>query len=246
MTDTVIAQPTTAARRAVDAAHDQLQTINVRMRELNARAERLRAAVDEEQAPRQEKRGLLATILRRGGERTSAESQRLSALDQRIASAKPRDDGDELQVIADLLAEQQRDAEGVHARMPALHAALAEAQFDAARAEIEGPAMRRFMTAAEEFRIAYGALVGLGVAHNSLRIMANERGAQCGNALGGDALSAIKIIRLPLPGFEVEELLRKYGPDAPIRGHNRLQLVLDATSPINRAAQEAIERWQQA
>ena len=198
-----------AARAAIDETEADLQRINLRMRELSAAADRHRAEADRAQAPRQEKRGLLATIFRRGTDATSDEARRLKEIDRVIATAQAAAgaEADALQVIAEIHADLQREADELHQRRMPMFRELREAQFAAAGEEITSQAMPEFFAAAEAFRQAYGRLCGLGHAHATLAAEVIERfGQGPGQPIGH--LHACPVLKVVLPGFPVEEVLR--------------------------------------
>lgn len=244
---TTINEPTRlqAARAAVDEAAARLTDISRQMAELSAAAQRKRDQAAAAMAPKQEKRGILARILKRGGMPELAETTELKALDKRIAQAATDADTatTEAEVIGEMLAELQAESDTIHATMQSLHRELAEAQFEAARAEIEGEALPEFFAAAEAFRQAYGKLVGLGLGHHALHSAAIGIGAGPGQAIGASLTNAIRLVQIALPGFATEERLRGHPT---LRGHNFVMLQLNVYELTDAIAAEALARWQKA
>lgn len=233
-----------AARAAINETEADLQRINVRMRELSAAADRHRADADRAQAPRQEKRGLLIAIFRRGSDATSEEARRLKEIDKLIATAQAAAgaEADALQVIAEIQVDLQREADELHQRRLPMFRELREAQFAAAGEEIANQALPEFFAAAEAFRQAYGRLCGLGKAHSTLAAEVIERFGQAPGQPFGHLRENAEL-KMALPGFPVEEVLRGHPT---LVGSHYNQLTLPAGELVRAAAAEAINRWSAA
>lgn len=230
-----------ASGRAVDDVAARFKAINQRMQELDAAAQRRRDQAEIVNAPRRQKRSLLEVILRRGGAPDSEEQERLNAIDNEIAAAQATAAGvaDELQVIADLQVELQREAEQLHATHRPLLIELAETQFAAAREEIEREALPEFFAAAETFRQAYGKICGLGKAHCALAERVAARfNIHPGNSIGAPWPSEQ---RLALVGFPIEDALRGHPT---LVGSHASMLTLRAGDLIDEVAASALQRWE--
>lgn len=224
--------PLEAARAALKTHTDELASINEAMRQADQSIVPVQQAASTAQGLKQQRRGLFARMLRAG--RVDLEDEQTRDLSRQIATADSsvEQTAAVMEAHRDLMAELQQKAVEVHAQMPAARRALAEAQFEAAAAEIRLDALPAFLAACETFGQAYGRLAGLGVAHCELaRELRDTHGVMTGG-LGTD---------YPIRAFDVVA----FGFDL-VESHAFNVKTIDAQSTIDQARAEALTRWRAA
>lgn len=233
-----------AAAAAYAEAAARRDSIAQRMRDLQRAADQRRADVQQFEQPRQERRGLIARLLREGREATPEERAQLQALDAALirAQAGISAASDELSAMADIEAELQQEFDALHPTVQRLAAEADEAMFLAAADEIDAQALPRFLEAAEAFRQAMGELLGVGIAHHQ---MAERFEAKHGR-LPGQA-RGLKYpdmgLGLVVAGFDIEERLRGHPT---LLGHDRVRVRLNFEDPAHKATLAALARWEAA
>jgi len=221
-----------AAHAALKTLTDELASINEAMRQADQSIAPVQQAASAAQGLKQQRRGLFARMLRAG--RVDLEDEQTRDLSRQIATAEAsvEQPAAVMEAHRDLLDELQQKAAEVHAQMPDTLRALAEAQFEAATAEIQLDALPAFLAACDTFGQAYGRLAGLGVAHCEL---ARELRETHGVMTGGIGTA------YPMRPFDVVAI--GFGLSAP---HSLNVKPIDARGAIEQARSEALARWRTA
>jgi len=221
-----------AAHAALKTLTDALASINEAMRQADQSIAPVQQAASAAQGLKQQRRGLFARMLRAG--RVDLEDEQTRDLSRQIATAEAsvEQTAAVMEAHRDLLDELQQKAAEVHAQMPDTLRALAEAQFEAATAEIQLDALPAFLAACDTFGQAYGRLAGLGVAHCEL---ARELRETHGVMTGGIGTA------YPMRTFDVVAI--GFGLSAP---HSLNVKTIDARGAIEQARSEALARWRTA
>jgi len=228
----VQATPLNAARDAFQVLVDQLESINQDMRRAEQGVMPVQQAAGTAQSLKQQKRGLLARMLKAG--RIDVKAPEIKELDKKIATAEvsAEQSADVLEALREVMADLQSQANDVHAKLPAARRALAEAQFEAAAAEIRTDALPAFVSACEALRKAYGRLAGLGTAHCQMaREILEIHGSTVG-AIGSDY--PMQVFDITAIGFGLEN------------AQTFNAKTLDAREDIAQARTEALARWRAA
>ena len=221
-----------AARAALKILTDELASINEAMRKADQSLVPVQQAASAAQDLKQQRRGLFARMLRAGRIDLKDEQARDLSLQIATTEASVEQTAAVMEAHRDLIAELQQQANEVHARMPDALRALAEAQFEAAAAEIRLDALPAFLAACDTFEQAYGRLAGLGVAHCELaRELRDKHGVMTGGLGTANPMQIFDVVAI---GF---------GLTAP---HAMNVKTIDARGVINQAKAEALTRWRSA
>ncbi len=224
--------PLEAARAALKTLTDELASINEAMHQADQSIVPVQQAASAAQGLKQQRKGLFARMLRVGRVDLKDEQARDLSLQIATAEAGVEQTAAVMEAHRDLLAELQQKAAEVHAQMPDALRALAEAQFEAATAEIQLDALPAFLAACDTFGQAYGRLAGLGKAHCELaRELTDTHGVMTGGL--GTAL--------PMLAFDVVAI--GFGLSAP---HAMNVKTIDARDVIEKTQAEALTRWRTA
>lgn len=221
-----------AARAALKTITDELNSISEAMRQADQSIAPVQQAASAVQNLKQQRRGLFARMLRAG--RVDLKDKQASDLSLQISTAEVsvEQTAAVMEAHRDLMAELQQKADEVHAQMPDARRALAEAQFEAATAEIRLDALPAFLAACDTFGRAYGRLAGLGVAHCELaRELRDTHGVMTGG-LGTE---------LPMRTFDVVAI--GFGLS---ESHAMNVKTIDARGAIEQARAEALTSWRVA
>lgn len=163
------------AEMALAEACARRDAVSQRMRDLSTTADQRRAGVQQLQQPRQERRSMIARLLRLGRAATDEEGQRLRALADEAATAEGaiHNAADDLAAMAELQGELQAEANELHPAVAALQIEVAEARALVAQDELEQQASGEFVAALEAFRLALAKVYGAENAAQRLRAEAD-------------------------------------------------------------------------
>lgn len=225
------------AEAALAEACARRDEISQRMRDLSTTADQRRAGMQQLQQPRQERRSMIARLLRLGRAATDDEGQRLRALADEAATAEGaiHNAADDLAAMADLEGELQAEANELHPAIAALQIELAEARARVAQDELEQQAAVEFVAALEAFRLALAKVYGAENAARRLRAKADAmKPENAGRVHSGliypeplPALGSLALVLTPL-GALMPAALRN--PDQPVHlvDYNRFTLTVMA------------------
>lgn len=234
------------ANEALAEACARRDAISQRMRELSTTADQRRDGVRSLEQPRQERKGLVAQLLRLGRGATADEGARLNALADAAASNQAGIDSaaDDLAAIAELQAELQAEADKLHPDVQARHAGVAEARALVAQDEFERFASTDLVDALEAFRLAIAKAYGAHHAAQRLRAQAASLKPENAAAFQSgvqrlDPLPALRFVTFNVPALGIEDILRNV-PDMQVTNYNTV--TLDFGQDAQRVSADAVSR----
>ena len=234
------------AETALAEACARRDAISQRMRDLSTAAEQRRAGMQQLQQPRQERRSMIARLLRLGRAATDEEGQRLRALADEAATAEGaiHNAADDLAAMADLEGDLQAEANEVHPGVAALQIELAEARALVAQDELEQQASGEFVAALEAFRLALAKVYGAENAARRLRAKAEcMRPENAGSALINlDPLPELRALVLGLPVLGELMPAGMRNPDQPVHLVDFNRFTLTVMADAQRVSADTVAR----